>query len=153
MDVKLKITDLSALFDLKVVCGVKESFGDGETGSEVGISYLKKPYVDNEEEGSMLANELLAYFGEVSADFVKGMSLKTYLDNSVVNWDGESVEKIKEFIQGNLENYIVFVAGVDNPKYSLKKVSNYAVIVRLESKLDPELVDDISFDNYQKDFK
>lgn len=28
MDVKLKITDLSALFDLKVVCGIKTMFGD-----------------------------------------------------------------------------------------------------------------------------
>lgn len=152
MDVKLKITDLSALFDLKVLCGVKEYFSDGD-GSRVDISYLKKPYVANEEEGSMLANELLAYFGQVSADFVEGMSLKTYLDNSVVNWDGESVEKIKEFIQGNLENYIVFVAGVDNPRYSTKNVSNYAVVVRLESKLDPELINDISFDSYQKAFK
>lgn len=135
------------------MCGVKEYFGDGETGSRVDISYLKKPYVQNEEEGSMLANELLAYFGQVSADFVKGMSLQTYLDNSVVNWDDESIAKIKEFIPGDKKNYIVFVAGVDNPKFSLKKVENYAVVVRLESKLDSELIEDLSFDTYQKDFK
>lgn len=152
MDVKLKITDLSALFDLKVVCGVKESFGDGETGSEVGISYLKKPYVANEEEGSMLANELLAYFGEVSADFIKGMSLQTYLDNSVINWDDEAVAEIQEFIPGDRKSYIVFVAGVDNPKYSLKKVSNYAVVIRLEPKFDPEFTEDFTIGNYKKDF-
>lgn len=40
MDVKLKITDLSALFDLKVVCGVKESFGDGETGGNYNKDFI-----------------------------------------------------------------------------------------------------------------
>lgn len=152
MDVKLKISDLSALFDLHVMCGVKEYFDDGD-GSRVDISYLKKPYVENEEEGSMLANELLAYFGQVSADFVKGMNLQTYLDNSVVNWNGESVRKLRELLPGDKKSYIVFVAGVDNPKYSLKKVSNYAVVVRLESKLDSELIEDLTFDTYQRDFK
>lgn len=81
------------------------------------------------------------------------MNLQTYLDNSVVNWNGESVRKLRELLPGDKKSYIVFVAGVDNPKYSLKKVSNYAVVVRLESKLDSELIEDLTFDTYQRDFK
>lgn len=108
--------------------------------------------MDNEEEGSMLANEFLAYFGEVSADFIKGMSLQTYMDESIADWGEEDIKELKEVTPGDKKSYIVFSAGVKDSKYSLKKVSSYNVVVRLEPKFDPEFTEDFTIDNYQKDF-